>query len=217
MNITIWGGTGYAGSHIAAEAAKRGHAVTVISRKPGETIDGVAYATGSILDAEDRARSLNADIVVVAVSPRGDMAEAMGPAVKQLVAEATAHGTRFAIVGGAGSLLTEPHGPRVVDLPEFPDEYKGEALTLAGILDTLRASDASLNWFFVSPPDVFGSYATVASKGTYRIGGDVRLQALDADGNPVGLAEISGEDFGLAFVDEIERNDHNRERFTVAS
>lgn len=115
MRISIWGGTGYAGRHIAAEAAKRGHDVVVFSRTPGEQIDGVTYETGSILDSAARARSLEADIVVSALSPRGDMADKMRPAVQELISEATSKGVRIAVVGGAGSLLDEPGGTRLVD------------------------------------------------------------------------------------------------------
>lgn len=39
--ITVIGGTGYAGSNIAREAAARGNEVTVIARKePEQKIDG---------------------------------------------------------------------------------------------------------------------------------------------------------------------------------
>lgn len=45
---------------------------------------------------------------------------------------------------------------------------------------------------------------------SYRVGGDVLV--TDADGTSF----ISGADFALAFVDEIEQGRHRRERFTVA-
>ena len=217
MRISIWGGTGYAGRHIAAEAAKRGHDVTVLSRTPGEPIEGVEYETASILEPADRSHAFEADIVVLAVSPRGDMAVAMYPAVQQLIAEATSRGVRLGVVGGAGSLLTEAGGPRQVDLPEFHEAYRAEALTLSAVLEDLRASDPSLHWFFVSPANMFGAGMDVPSTGSYRVGGDIALQSMDADGNLTGPGKISGPDFALAFVDEIEQNHHNRERFTVAS
>lgn len=217
MRISIWGGTGYAGRHIAAEAAKRGHDVVVFSRKPGEPIPGVESEVGSILEVADRAHAFEADIVVVAVSPRGDMADAMYPAVQQLIAEAASRGVRIAVVGGAGSLLTEEGGPRQVDLPEFHEAYRAEARTLAAVLDDLRADKTGLKWFFVSPANMFGASMDVPTTGSYRVGGDVALKSLDADGNPVGPGKISGEDFAMAFVDEIEQNNHCCERFTVAS
>ena len=52
-HVVIVGGTGYAGSHIAAEAVSRGHHVTSYSRHlPQTPIDGVDYRTGSITDPE---------------------------------------------------------------------------------------------------------------------------------------------------------------------
>jgi nucleoside-diphosphate-sugar epimerase len=44
-NVTIFGGTGYAGSHIAREAVKRGHAVVSYSRKPPGRTDKWGCAT----------------------------------------------------------------------------------------------------------------------------------------------------------------------------
>ena len=210
MKLTVWGGTGYAGSAIVAEARKRGHEVVVYSRtESDEKIDGVDYRTASILDAADRATSLDADVTVVAVAPRGDMAGQLRPAVAELAQQAGAAGTRLAVVGGAGSLLVAEGGPRALDLPQFPDEYRDEALELAEVLEDLRATDATCKWFFVSPADVFGSWVPGEATGSYRVGGDLSL-AVD------GPTEISGADFALAFVDEIEQNRHNRTRISVA-
>ena len=42
--IAVIGGTGYAGSHIVAEAVSRGHTVVSVARKvPAERIEGVTY------------------------------------------------------------------------------------------------------------------------------------------------------------------------------
>jgi putative NADH-flavin reductase len=46
--------------------------------------------------------------------------------------------------------------------------------------------------------------------GRYRVGGDVLL--TDA----AGKSEISGADYALAFVDEIDQPRHHRTRFSVA-
>ena len=62
----------------------------------------------------------------------------------------------------------------------------------------------------VSPAGGFGSYNPGEFRGEYRVGGDVLL--TDAEGN----SDISGADFGVAIVDEIEVPAHRRKRFTVA-
>jgi hypothetical protein len=210
--ISILGGTGYAGSAIAREAARRGHAVSSYSRRlPGDRIDGVEYVAGSVLDRSVRARALDgADVVVVALAPRGDMADQMHPAVAALTEDAAAAGVRLGVVGGAGSLHVAEGGPRLVDTPEFPEAFKPEVLTMAAILEDLKATPESLDWFFVSPGGSFGAHAPGEPTGRYRVGGDVLL----TDQN--GVSAISGADYALALVDEIETPAHHRTRFTVA-
>ena len=64
--ITVFGGTGYAGSAIVAEAARRGHEVTSVSRSvPEQQVEGVRYETGSVLDADVRAREDGRRFVVL--------------------------------------------------------------------------------------------------------------------------------------------------------
>ena len=85
-----------------------------------------------------------------------------------------------------------------------------QALELTQVLTDLQARDGSLDWFFVSPAAGFGGYAPGERTGHYRLGGDVLLS--DEDGN----SEISGADFAIALVDELEKAGHSRRRFTVA-
>jgi putative NADH-flavin reductase len=61
----------------------------------------------------------------------------------------------------------------------------------------------------VHPPKVFGSWEPGERTGSYRDGGDVVVE--DSEGN----SYISGPDFAIAVVDEIENGAHRRERFTV--
>ena len=205
--IGIWGGTGYAGAHIASEAAKRGFEVTAVARKtPEEPIDGVTYVEGAINDVAfvDKLAADN-DVVVVAIAPSKQVPSAL-PA---LMATARAHGTRLGFMGGAGSSLVAPGGPRLIDTPDFHEAWKAEAQALVDVLATLRADTSSLDWFVVSPPALFGRFAPGETTGKYRIGGDVLVVKDD------GMSEISGTDFALAFVDEIAKPTHRRERFTV--
>jgi len=207
-SIVIFGGTGYAGSAIAAEAVSRGHSVTVVSPSGSAAPPGTAKRQGSITDAAlvDELAS-GADVVLVATrAVSGELSQAL----PSLTGAATAHGTRLGFMGGAGSLHVSEGGPRVVDLPDFPDAHKGEALAHADVLAALRATPEEVDWFYVSPAAAFGSWAPGEALGVYRVGGDVLL--VDADGN----SEISGPDLAKAFVDEIEHPKHHRRRFTVA-
>lgn len=210
--VTVIGGSGYAGSHIVEAAAVRGLEVTSVSRgEVAEQVAGVNYAQGSITEAADRAAALDgADVVIVAVSPRADMAGRTRPAIAELAAEAAEAGVRLGVIGGAGSLLQSEGGPLVVDGPEFADAVKPEATEMGGVLDDLRATPEALDWFLVSPAGSFGAWVPGEYRGEYRIGGDVLL--TDADGK----SEISGADFGVAVVDEIEEPKRRRARFTVA-
>jgi len=220
--IAIFGGTGYAGSAIREEALKRGHRVIAISRNApaaavaaenGESPD-LEFRQGSVHDAAlvDQVAA-EADVVVVSIrfAPGGSGAGAkLIEAFPALTAAAAANGTRLGVVGGAASLFVAEGGPRLIDTPEFPAQFKGEAGSAAEVLDWLRADGIEADWFFVSPAGAFGSYNPGVATGTYRVGGDILL--TDSSGK----SEISGPDFALAFVDEIESPTHHRTRFTVA-
>ena len=72
--IVVFGGTGYTGGSVAREAAARDHHVISVSRsEPQEPVDGVRYEVGSVSEVAARVVP-GADVVVAALSPRGDMA-----------------------------------------------------------------------------------------------------------------------------------------------
>ncbi len=209
--ITVIGGTGYAGSGVVKAAAARGHEVTSYSRHvPAQQVDGVTYQTGSVLEASvARAAVEGADVVVVALSPRADMAGHVAGAVAQVAAIAQETGVRLGVIGGAGSLQMAPGGPRILD-GDVPPEYKPEMLEMAEVLGNLKASDESLDWFYFSPAAGFGAFAPGETTGKYRLGGDVLV--TDAEGH----SKLSNGDLGLAILDEIEQPAHRRARFTAA-
>ncbi|QIK84667.1 NAD(P)-dependent oxidoreductase [Sanguibacter sp. HDW7] len=209
--ITVLGGTGYAGGHIVREAAARGHEVTSVSRTlPEDRVDGVTYRTGDALDPATIAQvAEGADVVVHALAPRGPLAGRLEDVARDVTARASDAGARLGVVGGAGSLLVSPDGPRVADGPDFPEAFHAEALTMGSILDDLRTGPADLDWFMLSPSAGFGGFAPGERTGSYRTGDDVLLV------DDAGESFISGEDFAIAFLDEIENPAHRRARFTV--
>lgn len=212
-HIVIFGGTGYAGSNIAREAVRRGHTVTSYSRHgaPEQPVEGVTYEVGSITDGDVLGRAAEAaDDLVVAVhgADVGDGTSLLD-VLPQLVDAAITHRARLSFVGGAGSSLVAEGGPRLVDTPDFKEEWKPEALAHAAVLEELRKAPEELDWFYVSPAALFGSFAPGEATGSYRTGGDLLVTKED------GSSEISGADFALAFVDEIEQRKHVRERFTT--
>ncbi|ANQ70722.1 MULTISPECIES: NAD(P)-dependent oxidoreductase [Rhodococcus] len=208
--IAVFGGNGFAGSAIAKEAASRGHEVTVVARSAQSGTD-TNVVQGSVHDNTIVEQiTADNDVVVVAIPAREIDGKRLLDAVTPLADAAARNGARIAVVGGAGSLLVSEGGPRVVDTPDFPDAYKGEALAHADVLDALRATDSNVDWFYVSPAAAFGAHAGIAPKGSFQVGGDILL--TDAEGN----SAIAGEDYAHAFVDEIETPAHRRQRFTVA-
>jgi len=209
--IVIFGGTGYAGSNIAREAVKRGHSVIAYSRhEPQAPIDGVTYKIGDITDSHELGHAAeDADELVVAVRASDVDGKKLADVLPALIAAALVGDARLSFVGGAGSSLVSPDGPRVVDLPDFPEEYKPEALAHADVLDALRNSPDELRWFYVSPAAEFGAWSPGETLGSYRTGGDLLVTKED------GSSEISGTDFALAYVDEIEQSNHPRQRFTT--
>ncbi|MFV0461973.1 MAG: NAD(P)-dependent oxidoreductase [Nostocoides sp.] len=212
--ITVLGGTGYAGGNIVAEATRRGHHVVSYSRTaPANPLPGVDYRHGDLQDPQVSADAVaGADVLVSALSPRGDLAEQ--GRLRRLDAgvadRAAAEDVRFIVVGGAGSLQASEGGALVMDGPDFPDEIKLESREMNDVLSDLRARDDSLDWSLVSPAAGFGGFAPGEARGHYRVGGDVLLV------DELGESFISGADFALAVVDEIDHPAHQRARFTVA-
>jgi putative NADH-flavin reductase len=203
MRIAIYGGTGMIGSRVAAEAGRRGHEVTAISRTGGTAGgDGITSVAGDAGSPEQvAATAANHDVVVSAIGPSrtGGRPEDYLDSVANLIANVGA--TRLVVVGGAGSLL-DADGHRLLDSPDFPAVYKPEALIGAAAFDRLRAS-ADVNWTYLSPaPEIAPGERT----GRYVLGDD----------SPAG-GFISAEDYAVALVDELERPAHERRRFTVAA
>ena len=112
---------------------------------------------------------------------------------------------RVVVVGGAGSLEVAP-GVRLVDTPDFPEEWKAEALQHADALEVYRTVD-DLDWTLVSPAAFIHPGERT---GHYRLGGDQLL--TNNDGN----SEISAEDYAIAIADVVEEDDHKRQRVTAA-
>lgn len=211
--VIVFGATGYAGGHISAELLRRGFDVVGVARNtsglaPAPSLTAVS---GSLFDPTFvREVSQDASAIVVALHAAADAdGNKLVNAVPSLVEAAKASGARLAIVGGAGSLRVSPDGPLLFDTPEFPDQFKDEAVSSSQILDALKSSDG-VDWFYLSPAASFGSYNPGEGTGKYRTSDDILL----TDEN--GESRLSGADYALAFVDELETPRHHNARFAVA-
>lgn len=210
--VTVIGGTGYAGSAIAAEAARRGHQVRSVSRTaPAEPLEGIDYITGSALDADVRAAALEgADAVVIATAARGDMVDYQGELTAALAADAAASGTRLIAVGGFSVLRPAAGAARFIEVG-VPEPYRVEAGAGYALLQLLQESPESLDYVYVSPAGAFGSYAPAEPAGAYRLGDEIAI--LDERAK----APLAAADYALAVVDLIDSGEHRREHVSVVN
>ena len=195
MKLVIFGAAGTIGSRIAAEAEARDHEVTRLRSADADVTDPAAVADAVA----------GHDAIVSAVGSFADLGLLTRAARALLQGAGDAGVTRLLVVGGAGSLEVAP-GQRLVDTPEFPEEWKPSALAHADALEVYRA-DTSLDWTYVSPAALIEPGERT---GAYRIGGEQLL--VDEGGD----SRISAEDYAIAIVDELEHPTHVRRRITVA-
>ncbi len=209
--ITVLGGTGYAGGVIVAEAARRHHQVTAYSRTPPvRPVGGVTYVQGDVLDDDVLDVVFDAaDVVVQALSPRGELEHLLEKVAGDIAERAGRASVRLGVVGSAGSLTVTAGGPALVDSPDTPEQFRAEGLIMYAILEDLRTSPATVDWFSLTPDPGFGSHAAGERTGHFRLGGDVLLTG--GTGRP-----ISGADFATALLDEVETPRHHRQQFSVA-
>lgn len=198
--IALIGASGNAGSRILKELSDRGHQVTAIARNPEKiaSLPNVVAKKGDVFDQAGLSELLKGhDAVISSVH-----FTASDPAT--LIEAVRASGVqRYLVVGGAGSLEIAP-GQRVVDLPDFPAAYKAEATKGAEFLDILK-QEKQLDWTFLSPS---AEFVPGERTGKFRLGKHSLLS--DDEGS-----RISFEDYAIALVDEIEKPQHSRQRFTI--
>jgi hypothetical protein len=201
MKVAIIGASGNIGSQILAEAGSRGHTVTAIARNVEKIAPrpGVSPARGDLADGDALANTLRGhDAVISSVRFRMFKPEQLLGAVKKSGVK------RLIVVGGAGTLEARP-GVALLDTPEFPAAAKEEAQAGRLAFNALRGA-SELEWTFLSPSAVI---APGERTGKFRLGQDQLL--VDSDGK----SRISIPDYAIALVDELEKAQHIRKRFTV--
>jgi putative NADH-flavin reductase len=203
MKIALVGATGTVGTRITSELLRRNHQVTGIARHPERMTPqpGLAGKKGNVSNAQELALALRGHDAVISSVPFGQMKPNLGhflSAIKQAGVK------RVLFVGGAGSLLVAP-GVQLVDTPNFPVAYKPEALGGRDVLNALK-NEQELDWTFLSPSAMM---VPGERTGKFRLGQEQLLS--DAKGE----SKISTEDLAVALVDELEKPQHSRQRFTA--
>jgi putative NADH-flavin reductase len=212
MRIVVFGAGGRVGSRTVAEALARGHQVTAVVRDPAAHDlrgDGLTVVAGDATDPGSVAAVAGGhDLAISTVGTgQGKAPETLPAAARALLDGLSRAGVpRLIVLGGAGSLEAAP-GVRVLDAPDFREEWKPDALAQAEALEIYRSAMTDVDWTYVSPAALL---QPGERRGSYRKGGDRLL--VDDDGH----SEISMEDFALALLDEAESAEHVRRRFTVA-
>ena len=201
MKIVVLGASGRAGSEITRELASRGHSVTAIARKPEAIATGsnITAVQGDASDAHALAALVKgADAVVSAL--HFDV-----PAATLLSALKSAGVPRLLVTGGAASLEVAP-GVRLIDTPEFPEDWKVFAQGGITFLEALK-SETDIDWTFFSPAAVIEETPRL---GHFRTGAD-KLVVDDK-----GESRIGFSDYAIAMADEVEQHKHPKARFTAA-
>lgn len=211
MKLALIGASGFVGAAVLQEALDRGHQVTGIVRNPAKLPQHPALSAvaGDAYNADALAAQLkNHDAVIHAFNPgwgTADIRERFIQGSQAIIAASKQAGVqRLLVVGGAGSLYVAP-GLQLIDTPDFPAEYKEGAEGARQTLNLLQ-TETALDWSFISPPALL---QPGARSGQFRLGGDQLLMNGDAP------AEISVADLAVAIIDELERPQHLRQRFTV--
>ncbi|MDR4466089.1 MAG: NAD(P)-dependent oxidoreductase [Nitrospira sp.] len=209
MKIALIGATGYVGSAILKEALDRGHEVTAIARDPDKLQPHAKLRPHDVYNPDDVAQVVAGHHAVISAFNPGwtnpDIFHLQVKGARAIIDGVKKAGMkRLLFVGGAGSLEVKP-GVQSVDLPGFPAEYKQGALATREALNMLR-NEPSLEWTFLSPSaDLFSG----ERDGKFRLGTDQLLR--DANGE----SRISVQDYAMAMIDEAEKPQHIRQRFTV--
>ncbi|MBO4998228.1 MAG: NAD(P)-dependent oxidoreductase [Lachnospira sp.] len=206
MKVAVVCANGKAGRLITKEAVNRGFDVTAFVR--GENQSAAPNSVNmDILDI--KAADLNGyDVVVDAFGAwTEDVLPLHSTTLETLCNALSGTDTRLLVVGGAGSLYTNPeHTACVSDGPDFPEMFKPLAKAMAKALSELRQRN-DVKWTYISPAGDF--QADGERSGQYILGGE------ELTLNEKGESIISYADYAIAMVDEIENGNHINQRISV--
>ncbi|MER5709690.1 NAD(P)H-binding protein [Streptomyces sp. NPDC042898] len=233
MRIGVIGATGTIGSRVVAEALARGHDIRAFGRDTtgaaaAETRENITWTSLDVLDSEGIAAVLpGLDVLISAFQP-GNAARDLADTIERSIADAGVYATaarallkalethprtRLIVIGGAGSLESEP-GVVLADTEErlhetldsvgLPRAYAAAVRGHRDALNVLRTSNR--RWTYFSPAE---DIAPGERTGRFRIGEDQPVR--DAEGR----SRVSAEDAAVALVDEAELPRFVQRRFTI--
>jgi len=208
VKVALYGATGKSGSRILKELVARGHRVIALVRDPAKVSQpdpAVRIAQDDLSDPKKIAAAIDgAEAVISAYAPpQHDPDSLVGVTRRQVEALGPRGKARLVVVGGAGGLLIAP-GVTLVDSGYLPAAVLPIAKAHIRALNVLRESP--IDWTYFAPAAYFEPGQRT---GSFRLGKD-ELIANDRQ-----ESRISMEDYAVALVDELERPQHRRQRFSV--
>lgn len=211
--VVLIGATGFVGSILLNELLNRGHQVTAIVRNAAKVIvhnNNLTVAEADITDSQTiKNLCLGKDAVISAYSPGWTSPDIYNETLRiypLILNTVKASGVkRLQIVGGAGTLFCAP-GLRVVDSGAIPAEIMGGVKSLGEFYLNTLMNEKEIDWVFFSPA---GTLEPGERTGKFRLGKD------DLIVDEKGYSHISVQDYAMAMVDELEQENHHKERFTI--
>ncbi|MCW3159987.1 NAD(P)-dependent oxidoreductase [Chryseobacterium oryctis] len=212
--VAVIGATGFVGKQVVNELANRGYEVEAIVRDASKVQQNekVSAKSVDVNNVDDLVNALKGNDAVISTFNAGWTNpnlynDFLNGSVNIEKAVENSGVKRLIVVGGAGSLYID--GKQLVDSPDFPEAYKAGAEAARDYLNKIK-ENSTLDWTFFSPAIEMHQGTAGVRVGKYRTA--LENPVFDENGRSV----ISVEDVAVALVDELEQNNHIRERFTAA-
>lgn len=215
-NVVLIGASGFVGNALLNELLDRGHQVTAIVRNAQKITRKHDRLSVLAMDVEETEKLKEVckghDAVISAYNPgwsNPNMYEDTLRVYPEILEAVKASGVkRLLIVGGAGSLFVKP-GLRLVDTGTLPEAWLPGVKSMAKFYLETLVKETDIDWVFFSPAANLGNLKPGIRTGKFRLGKDNLI--VDEKGESF----ISVEDYAVAMVDELEQENHHRERFTI--
>lgn len=212
--VAVIGATGFVGTQVIKELSDRGYEVEAIVRDASKVQQNekVTAKSVDVNHVEQLAEALKGNDAVISTFNAGWTNpnlydDFLNGSVNIEKAVEQSGVKRFITVGGAGSLFID--GKQLVDGPDFPADIKPGATAARDYLNRIKENN-TLDWTFFSPAIEMHPGTAGVRTGSYRTA--LENPVFDENGRSV----LSVEDVAVALVDELEQNNHIRERFTAA-
>lgn len=212
--VAVIGATGFVGTQVVNELSNRGYKVEAIVRDASKVQqnENVTAKSVDVNNVDELTEALKGNDAVISAFNAGWTNpnlydDFLNGSVNIEKAVEKSGVKRFITVGGAGSLYID--GKQLVDGPDFPAEIKPGATAARDYLNKIKENN-TLDWTFFSPAIEMHQGTAGVRTGKYRTA--LENPVFDENGRSV----LSVEDVAVALVDELEQNNHVRERFTAA-